>query len=133
MEEAARRLYGGECERRRRRSGELINFHDTSGLDDRRFLLPLGKLLRAVAINIDASKLFTVRVVHGDLPVMVLTPLVATHAAGLLELGFFHDEWGPPHEGLWQVYEGRASNKLGVNVPILYLRRRRRRVLFPRN
>ena len=96
----------------------LVHFHDSRGLDDRRFLLPLGELLRAVAINVDASKLFTVRVIHGNLPVMVPTPLVATHAAGLLELGFFHDEWGPPHEGLWQVYEGRASNKLGVNAPI---------------
>jgi hypothetical protein len=98
---------------------ELINFHNSSGFDDRGFLLPVGKLLGAVAININASKLFAVGVVHGDLPVMVLTPLVALHAAGFLESLLSHDEWFPPLSGLWQVWKGRASNKLGVNVRIL--------------
>jgi len=98
---------------------ELINFHNSSGFDDRGFLLPVGKLLSAVAINVNASKLFTVRVVHGHLPMVVLTPLVALHAAGLLEPVLSHDEWIPPLWGLWQVWKGRASNKLGVNVRIL--------------
>jgi hypothetical protein len=50
---------------------------------------------------------------------VVLTPLVALHAAGLLEPGLSHDESFPPLWGLWQVWKGRASNKLGVNVRIL--------------
>jgi|ERR1700722_1346612 len=98
---------------------ELINFHNSSGFDDRGFLLPVGKLLGAVAINVNASKLFAVGVVHGNLPVMVLAPLVAFHAAGFLESLLSHDEWFPPLFGLWQVWKGRASNKLGVDVRIL--------------
>jgi hypothetical protein len=50
---------------------------------------------------------------------VVLTPLVALHAAGLLEPLLSHDEWVPPLWGLWQVWKGRASNKLEVNVRIL--------------
>jgi hypothetical protein len=107
---------------------ELINFHNSRGLDDRGFLLPVGKFLSAIAINVNASKLFTVGVVHGHLPVVVLTPLVAFHAAGLLEPLLSHDEWDPPLWGLWQVWKGRASNKLGVNVPILGFRTVSRRV-----
>src|SRR5579863_4181010 len=98
---------------------ELINFHNSRGFDDRGFLLPVGKLLSTIAINVNASKLFTVRVVNGNLPVMVFAPLVALHAAGLLEPRLSHDEWFPPLFGLWQVWKGRASNKLGVNVRIL--------------
>ncbi len=82
---------------------ELINFHNSRGLDDRGFLLPVGELLSAIAINVNASKLFTVGIVHGDLPMVVLTPLVALHAASLLESGLSHDEWLPPLWGLWQV------------------------------
>src|SRR5208282_4574667 len=98
---------------------ELINFHNSSSLDDRGFLLPVGELLSTIAINVNASKLFTVRVIDGDLPMVMLTPLVALHAAGLLEPLLSHDEWFPPLSGLWQVWKGRASNKLGVNVRIL--------------
>jgi hypothetical protein len=82
---------------------ELINFHDSSGLDDWRFLLPLGKLLGAIAINVNAGKFFAVSVVHGHLPVVVLASLVTLHAAGLLELLLGHFEWVPPLCGLWQV------------------------------
>jgi len=52
--------------------------------------------------------------------VVVLAALVALHAAGFLELMLSHFGWVPPLWGLWQVCEGRASNKLEVNVPILY-------------
>jgi len=82
---------------------ELINFHDSSGLDDWRFLLPLGKLLGAIAINVNAGKFFAVSVVHGHLPMVVLASLVTLHAAGLLELLLGHFEWVPPLCGLWQV------------------------------
>ena len=99
---------------------ELINFHDSGGFYDRGFLLPLGKLLGAIAVNVNAGKFLAVSVVHGDLPVVVLATLVALHAAGLLELMLSHFEWVPPLWGLWQVCMGRASNKLGVNVPILF-------------
>jgi hypothetical protein len=98
---------------------DLINFHNARGFDDRGFLLPVGKLLGAIAINVHTSKLFAVGVVHGYLPVVVLTTLVALHAAGLLEPLLSHDVWVPPLWGLWQVWKGRASNKLGVNVRIL--------------
>jgi hypothetical protein len=98
---------------------ELINFHNSRGFDDRGFLLPVGKLLGAIAININASKLFAIGVVHSYLPMVVLTPLVPLHAAGLLEPLLSHDEWVPPLWGLWQVWKGCASNKLGVNVRIL--------------
>ena len=98
---------------------ESINFHNSRSLDDRGFLLPVGKLLGAIPIDINASKLFAVRVIHGYLPMMVLAPLVALHAAGLLEPLLSHDEWVPPLWGLWQVWKGRASNKLEVNVRIL--------------
>jgi hypothetical protein len=81
--------------------------------------LPVGKLLGAIAINVNASKLFAVGVVHSNLPMVVLTPLVALHAAGLLEPLLSHDMWVPPLWGLWQVWKGRASNKLWVNVHIL--------------
>jgi hypothetical protein len=100
---------------------ELINFHDSSGLDDRRFLLPLGKLLGAITVNINAGKFFAVGIVHGDLPMVVLATLVTLHAAGLLKLMLSHFGWVPPLWGLWQVCRGRASNKLEVNVPILFL------------
>jgi hypothetical protein len=75
---------------------ELINFHNSRGLDDRRFLLPVGKLLSAIAINVNASELFTVGIVNGYLPMVVLTPLVALHAASLLEPLLSHDKWVPP-------------------------------------
>ena len=100
---------------------ELVNFHDTSGLDDRGLLLPFGKLLGAIAVYIDASEFFAVGVIHSDLPMMVLATLVALHAAGLLGLLLSHFGWVPPLWGLWQVCRGRASNKLEVNVPILVL------------
>jgi hypothetical protein len=98
---------------------ELINFHNASGFHDRGFLLPVGKLLGAIAIDINASELFAVGVIHGYLPMVVLAPLVALHAAGFLEPLLSHDEWVPPLWGLWQVWKGRASNKLAVNVRIL--------------
>jgi hypothetical protein len=65
--------------------------------------------------------------------VMVLTPLVALHAAGFLEPVLSHDEWFPPLSGLWQVWKGRASNKLGVNVRILGLETAAGRVPIWRN
>jgi hypothetical protein len=52
---------------------------------------------------------------------VVLTALVALHAAGLLEPLLSHVVRVPPLWGLWQVCVGRASNKLGVNVHILDL------------
>jgi hypothetical protein len=100
---------------------ELINFHDSSGLDDRGFLLPLGKLLGAITVNINAGKFFAVGIVHGDLPMVVLATLVTLHAAGLLKLMLSHFGWVPPLWRLWQVCRSRASNKLEVNVPILFL------------
>jgi hypothetical protein len=69
----------------------LINFHNSRGLDDRGFFLPVGKLLSAIAINVYASKLFAVGVIDGYLPMMVLPPLVTLHAAGLLEPLLSHD------------------------------------------
>ena len=68
----------------------LVNFHDARRLHHRRLLLPLRKLLRALAINVHAGEFLAVRVVNSNLPVVMLAPLIVTHSAGFLGLGFFH-------------------------------------------
>ena len=78
-----------------RLAARLINFHDTRGFNDGRFLLALGKTLGAFAINIDAAELLAVVVIDGDLPMAMLAPAVALKPAGTLVrfwLGslFFH-------------------------------------------
>ncbi len=73
----------------------LIYLKDSGGFNDRRFLLPLGKPLSAVAVNVNTGEPFAVMVKHGDLPVLVFPPSIMTHTAGLLcSLLFFllHDE-----------------------------------------
>jgi hypothetical protein len=68
----------------------LVNFHDARRLDYRRFFLPLRKLLRALAVYIDACEFLAVRVVNGNLPMVVFAPFIVAHSAGFLRLGFFH-------------------------------------------
>jgi hypothetical protein len=68
----------------------LVNFHDTRRLDHRRFFLPLRKLLGALAVYIYAREFFAVRVVNGNLPMVVFAPFIVAHSAGFLRLGFFH-------------------------------------------
>jgi hypothetical protein len=67
---------------RERRAAQLINFHDTRGFNDGRFLLSLGKTLGPFAINIDAAELLAVVVIDGDLPMAMLAPAVALKPAG---------------------------------------------------
>ena len=68
----------------------LVNFHDARRLHYRRFFLPLRKLLRALAVYIYAREFLAVRVVNGNLPMVVFAPFVVAHSAGFLRLGFFH-------------------------------------------
>jgi hypothetical protein len=68
----------------------LINFHDARRLHYRRFFLPLRKLLRALAVYIHAREFLAVRVVNGNLPVVVFTAFIVAHSDGFLRLGFFH-------------------------------------------
>ena len=62
----------------------LIHLKDAGGFDDRRFLLPLGKTLSALAVNVDTGESFAVMVKHGDLPVLVFPPSIMAHAIRLL-------------------------------------------------
>jgi hypothetical protein len=72
----------------------LIHLKNPGGFDDRRFLLPLGKTLSAIAINVDTGESFTIVVKHGDLPVLVFPPSIMAHAIRLLcsLLFLLHDE-----------------------------------------
>ena len=76
----------------------LIDFHDARGFHDRRFLLAFGKPLSTFAVNIDASELFAVVIVHGYLPVAMFTPSILVEPARTLffcpgfNLRFLHDE-----------------------------------------
>ncbi len=68
----------------------LIHFHDARRLHHRGLFLPLGKLLRALPINIHAREFLAIRVIDSYLPVMMFAPLIVAHPAGFLRLGFFH-------------------------------------------
>ena len=61
----------------------LVDFHNARGFHDGRFLLAFREFLRAFTVDIDAGEFFAVRVIHGDLPVVVLPPAIALHAACL--------------------------------------------------
>jgi hypothetical protein len=69
---------------RERLAAKLINFHDTRGFNDGRFLLALGKTLGAFAINIDAAELLAVVVIDGDLPMAMLASAIALKPARTL-------------------------------------------------
>ena len=69
---------------RERLAARLINFHDTRGFNDGRFLLALGKALGAFAIDIDAAELLAVMVIDGDLPMAMLASAIALKPAGTL-------------------------------------------------
>jgi hypothetical protein len=109
---------------RERRAARLINFHDTRGFHDGRFLLALGKALGAFAINIHAPKFLAVVVVDGDLPMAMLASAVALKPAGTLVrfwLGtlFFHDGVALNAPDYKKFNLGRASSKIRVNYPII--------------
>ena len=72
----------------------LIHLKNPGGFDDRRFLLPLGKTLSAIAINVDTGESFAIVVKHGDLQVLVFPPSIMAHAIRLLcsLLFLLHDE-----------------------------------------
>ena len=59
-----------------------------------RFSLPVGKLLSAVAVYINARELLTIGVIDGDLPVLMFATLVALHTrrfGGALLFHVFQD------------------------------------------
>jgi hypothetical protein len=70
--------------RRGMRDSSLIHLKNPGGFDDRRFLLPLGKTLSALAVNVDTGESLAVMVKHGDLPVLVFPPSIMAHAIRLL-------------------------------------------------
>lgn len=76
-------------------AARLIHFRDASCLHDGRPLLALGKTLGAFTINVYTAELFTVVVIHGDLPMAVLASAVAVKPACAfafcLRSLFFHD------------------------------------------
>ncbi len=74
-------------------SRTLIDFHHARGFHHGRFLLPLRKLVSAIAVDVHPRKLFAVGVVHGHLPVLVLAALVVLHAQRLGRTLLFHF-WG---------------------------------------
>jgi hypothetical protein len=103
--------------------GPLVHFEDASRLDDGRFFLALGKPHGAIAVDIDACKLFAVMVIDGDLPVAMPAPTIFVKPAGFpfpLPLRFlFHGlvTLEKCHE-LSQVRDARTSTQLGVNPGI---------------
>jgi hypothetical protein len=54
----------------------LAELSDASHFHDRRFLLPLCKASGLLTIRVDATKGFAITIKNGNLPVMVLSPLV---------------------------------------------------------
>jgi hypothetical protein len=58
----------------------LGNLTDARRFNDRRAALPLGKTRGFVLIGIDAAELFTVRVVHGDQPMVMLSPPILSES-----------------------------------------------------
>ncbi len=63
-------------------SRELIDFEDSRSLHHRRFLLALCEALGAIAVDVDAGKLFAIVVVNGHLPMAMLATTVFTQSAG---------------------------------------------------
>ena len=97
---------------------ELIHFQDSGGLDHGRFLLPLGKPLSAIAIDIHAGEFLPVLVVHGDLPVAVFSTAVTVHFARFFA-PFFCQFPCLSSGDYRRIRKGRASIYLWVNAPIL--------------
>jgi hypothetical protein len=66
---------------------DSVNLENASGFDDRRLFLSLGEALGALAVDINARKLFAILIINGNLPVTVLTAAIPGKAAGLGGLG----------------------------------------------
>jgi hypothetical protein len=74
----------------------LIHFQNASRFHDGRLLLTLGEPLGAFAIDVDATELLAVMVIHGNLPVAMFAPAILVEPAGTfcfcLRRLLFHDE-----------------------------------------
>jgi hypothetical protein len=81
--------WSGRLTRRRKIPRESINFEDTRCFHDRRFFLPLGEALGALAVDVHTRELLAIVIVNGDLPVAVLAAAISTKAPGPAELGLF--------------------------------------------
>ena len=68
------------------RAAILVYFQDAGGFHHGRFSLPLGETGGAIAVDIDASELFTVFIINRDLPMAVLPSAVSPHSARLAGL-----------------------------------------------
>ncbi|SRR5690348_9563076 len=62
----------------------LIDFEDSSRLDDWRSFLSIGEAHRSFPVNVNARKFFPVVVIHGHLPMTVFAPLIRPESRGLL-------------------------------------------------
>lgn len=60
----------------------LVYFQDSRSLHHGRFLLTIGETLRAIAIDIDPGKLFSVVVIDGHLPMAMFSTAVFAQSAG---------------------------------------------------
>ena len=89
----------------------LIDFQDASGFHDRRFFLPCGKALGALAIDINTGEPLAVIVIDGHLPVMVFTPAVSAQPARFLWvwLIFFHD---------WRILKDSDYRKFAKSLQV---------------
>ena len=72
----------------------LIHFHDTGGFYHGRLLLALGEALGALAVDIHSGEFLPVVIVHCDLPVTMLPPLVFAERNTFLNAlhFFFHSD-----------------------------------------
>jgi hypothetical protein len=67
----------------------LVDFHNSRGFDHRGFLLTFREFLGTVAVNVDSGEFLTISVIHGDLPVVVLSPAIVLHASGFFRRFLF--------------------------------------------
>jgi hypothetical protein len=72
-----------------------IDLDNAGALDDRRFFLPLGEMLGALAVDINPCEFFTVVVVDSHLPMAVLSPAVLVESGGIPSFLLAHDNFAP--------------------------------------
>ena len=104
----------------------LIHFQNSGRFHHRRLLLTFGEPLGTFAIDIDATELLAIVVIHGDLPVSVFASSVLVEPAGTFGSGFclrrllFHDGLDLNGARDYRKFRfDRASSKKKVNSPII--------------
>jgi hypothetical protein len=106
-------------------ASRLIHFQNSSRFHHRRLLLAFGEPFGAFAIDVYATELLAVVVIHCDLPVSVFASSVLVEPAGALGSGFclrrllFHDGLDLNARDYRKFRIDRASSKKKVNSPII--------------